>query len=78
MNTRKILASAAAASMVLGSTAAAAAPAQGSREATALPEAEGMVGQSGDTLYIVLLGIVVIAGIIGAISANHEFNPRSP
>ena len=73
MGTRKVLASLAAASMVMGSTAAAAAPAARSASPTVTSES---LAHSGWAWFLLVL---IIAGTIGVIaSGNDENHPRSP
>jgi hypothetical protein len=76
MVTRKVLASLAAAGLVIGSTAASAAPAARSEARASSPVAssEGLVG--GWHWFLLLL---IVAGVIGVIAAgNNEDVPHSP
>jgi hypothetical protein len=73
MGTRKVLASLAAASMVIGSTAAAAAPAARIASPTKTSEALGHNG------WAWFLGLLILVGLIGVIAAgNNEDTPHSP
>ncbi len=71
MFTRKVLASLAAAGLVLGSTAAAAAPA---RTASPVGEAEGA------SAWPAFLGVGVLAILVIVVASNSEIDesPRSP
>ena len=73
MGTRKVLASLAAASMVMGSTAAAAAPAARAASPTIASERLGHNG------WAWVLGLLILIGLIGVIAAgNDEDHPHSP
>ncbi len=78
MVTRKILASLAAAGLVLGSTAAAAAPVAAddiARVGSPVADAEGNTGSAWPWLLLVL----IVVGVIGVIAAgNNEDTPSSP
>ena len=73
MITRKVLASFAAAGLVLGSTAAAAAPA--ARTASPVATADNVHGNA----WAWVLALLIVAGVIGVIAAdNNESTPHSP
>ena len=77
MFTRKVLASFAAAGLVVGSTAAAAAPvaAHADRVAAPVAGAENVHGSA----WAWVLALLVVAGVIGVIAAdNNESTPHSP
>ena len=77
MFTRKVLASFAAAGLVVGSTAAAAAPAAGSADRVASPiaGADSLHGNG----WAWVLALLILAGVIGVIAAdNNESTPHSP
>jgi len=73
MITRKVLASLAAAGLVIGSTAGAAAPAP--RAASPVAGAENVHGNA----WAWVLALLILAGVIGVIAAdNNENVPHSP
>ena len=77
MFTRKVLASFAAAGLVLGSTAAAATPAaaQGDRASSPVSGAENVHGNA----WAWVLALLILAGVIGVIASdNNESTPHSP
>lgn len=74
---RKVLASLAAAGVVLGSTAAAAAPAavDGARVESPVAASEDLGGSA----WPWLLALLIVVGIVGVIAANNnDFEPTSP
>lgn len=74
---KKIITTAVAAGLMLGTTANAAVPAI-DRDSVAMTEAEGLEGEG--SLIIILLAAAAIAGIIVLIEDNEDFDdlPTSP
>ncbi|MXO59681.1 hypothetical protein GRI89_09025 [Altererythrobacter salegens] len=73
---RKTIAGVAAAGLIFGSTAAAAAPAPAERGGSNVSSSEEFAGTGTFTL---LLGLLILAGIIGVIASNDNDDlPTSP
>jgi hypothetical protein len=71
---RSLVSLAAAAGLVLGSTAAAAAPVA-SREASPTAKSDDLAGIG---TFGILLGVLILAGVIAIIATDNNNHPTSP